>query len=85
MKVAALMRGFSNGVYRRSGEEFDCSDDDFVSSWMVNLEKAGAVKPVVKIDDYVPLEIPSLMGKNREKPKPKKAKVKKEDVEQKQG
>lgn len=83
MKVAALTRGFSNGTYRRVGEEFDCSEEDFVSSWMINLEKAGAVKPVTKLGDYVPLEIPSLMGKER-KPKPKKAKVKKEEVEQKQ-
>ena len=79
MKVAALTRGFSNGTYRRLGEEFNCSESDFVSSWMINLEKAGAVKPVTKLGDYVPLEIPSLMGKER-KPKSKKAKAKKEEV-----
>ncbi len=83
MRVAALTRGFSSGVYRRAGDEFDCLAKDFVPSWMIDLGKPGATKPIIDRTKYAPLEIPSLMNK-KIKPKSKKAKVKKEEVEQKQ-
>lgn len=62
MKVRAVKRGFFGGQYRRPGDEFDCPSESFSEAWMEKLKK-GKVKPLPKPDEYVPLEIPSLMNK----------------------
>jgi len=65
MRVRAIKRGFFGGVYRRPGDKFDCPSDAFSPNWMEKLTK-GKAKPLPEKDGYVPLEIPSLM--NKEKP-----------------
>jgi hypothetical protein len=80
MKVAALRRGFSSGVYRRAGDEFECPASDFVASWMLDLDKPGVKKPVIDPTKLEPLEIPSLMDKVRKPKADKKLRLNKEKV-----
>ena len=68
MKVRAIKRGFTGGIYRRPGDEFDCPSDAFCPIWMIKLEKG--VEPYEEPKDkYVPLEIPSLMNKEKKEEK----------------
>lgn len=70
MKVRAIKRGFLGGVYRRPNDVFDCPSDLFSSVWMKEVK--GDDKPIeIKPDQYVPLEIPSLMNKPTKKAKKK--------------
>ena len=66
MKVVAVKRGFFGGIYRTPGDEFDCPPDAFSKIWMRNL-KEGFNEPIVKEEGIPPLEIPSLMNKDRSK------------------
>jgi hypothetical protein len=65
MRVRAIKRGFFGGEYRRPGDKFDCPSDAFSSNWMEKLTK-GKPKPLPEPENgYVPLEIPSLMSKDK--------------------
>ena len=66
MKVRAIKRGFFGGIYRTPGDEFDCPPDAFSKSWMQSV-KEGFNVPIPKQEGIPPLEIPSLINKDRSK------------------
>lgn len=73
MKVTAIKRGFIHGQYRRVGDEFECSEQEFSTIWMIEGDyeapddidnsKATCAEEI----EHEPLEIPSLMNKPKRK------------------
>lgn len=64
MWVRVIKRAFIEGQYRRPGEVFDCPAKSFSPNWGEKVKK-GTESKVVEPTGYVPLEIPSLMQKDR--------------------
>lgn len=80
MKVVAIKNGFIHGLFRRVGAEFECSKEEFSDVWMSEY-KSDVPEPidnskVKKAEDvkHEPLEIPSLMNKEKKPAKKKAAK-----------
>ena len=77
MKVIAIKRGFIHGELKNIGDNFECTSDEFSNVWMSedikDIPSQKDNSKVKKIEDveFEPLEIPSLMNKER---KPKKNK-----------
>lgn len=77
MKVIAIKRGFIHGELKRVGDAFECTKEQFAEEWMSedikDIPSPIDNSKVKKVEDVVfePLEIPSLMNKEK---KPKKNK-----------
>ena len=77
MKVIAIKRGFIHGELKRVGDAFECTNEQFADAWMSedikDIPSPIDNSKVKKVEDvkHEPLEIPSLMNKEK---KPKKNK-----------